>query len=221
MRQPFAKIYKKILRGGYNGMNIVCKNTNITIRKMNDCIDDYSLMANWLSDPIVLTYYEGRDNAFDLDKVIEHYQPRAKGEDYVVSCIIECGDKAVGYIQYYRADIDDPIMEKPEVGKKLAGRAFHNPYGIDLFIGETEYWNKGIGTSIIQLLVHYLFENNLADIIFIDPQTWNERAIKCYEKCGFKPIAILEKNELHEGSYRDNLLMAIYKGTSNDKSEIL
>ena len=36
-----------------------------------------------------------------------------------------------------------------------------------------------------------------------DPQAWNERAIRCYEKCGFKKVKLLPKHELHEGEYRD------------------
>ncbi len=37
----------------------------------------------------------------------------------------------------------------------------------------------------------------------------NKRAIKCYEECGFKAIKILKKRELHEGQYRDNLVIPL------------
>jgi len=194
-------------------VSIICQNDKINIRRMSDCVKDYMLMSKWLSNPIVLEYYEGRDNPFDLDKTIEHYGPRTRGEDYIIPCIIEYDEKAIGYVQYYRADIENPILDEYPVSEKIGNRKFINPYGIDLFIGETDYWNKGIGTIIVQLLVNYLLQNDTADIIFIDPQTWNKRAIGCYEKCGFKPIVILEKKELHEGAYRDNLIMAI----TNDK----
>jgi len=80
-----------------------------------------------------------------------------------------------------------------------------------LFIGETEYQNQGIGTKAIKLLTKYLFEVKSVDVILIDPQTWNSRAIKCYEKCGFKAIKILEKRELHEGQYRDNFVMLLVR----------
>jgi len=183
--------------------NIVCQNDKITIRKMEDCTADYSLMSNWLSNPVILEYYGGRDNPINLQKAIEKYRPRICGDSYVIPCIIEYDKTAVGYIQYYKEDVE------PLVRESLGGREYQNPYGLDLFIGELDYWNKGVGTAVVKLIVDYLLQNSIADIIFIDPQTWNKRAIRCYEKCGFKPIAVLEKRELHEGEYKDNLIMAV------------
>jgi aminoglycoside 6'-N-acetyltransferase len=190
-------------------MGVICQNDKTTIRDMNDCMEDYAIMSNWLSDPAVLEYYEGRDNPFDISKVIEKYGCHTRKEDYVIPCIIEQDKKAIGYIQYYRVGgEEDSVINEYSIREKLCGVGCQNPYGIDLFIGRTDYWNQGIGTVAVKLLVNYLLENNVADIIFIDPQTWNKRAIRCYEKCGFKPIAVLEKRELHEGEYRDNLIMA-------------
>ena len=185
--------------------NIVCQNGKITIRKMNDCLEDYTLMASWLSNPVVLKYYGGRDKPSNLEKATEKYRPRICGDSYVIPCIIEYDNNAVGYTQYYR----NPIVDEPLVKESLGGREYENPYGLDLFIGEPNYWSKGLGTAVVKLFVDYLLQNSIADIIFIDPQTWNKRAIRCYEKCGFKPVTVLEKRELHEGKYKDNLIMAI------------
>ncbi|MBF2064204.1 MAG: GNAT family N-acetyltransferase [Calothrix sp. C42_A2020_038] len=83
-----------------------------------------------------------------------------------------------------------------------------------LFIDETEYWEKGIGSKLISAVVNYLFEELGAQKIVIDPETWNTRAIHCYEKCGFVKVKLLPKHELHEGEYRDSWLMAIDKNKS-------
>lgn len=56
-------------------------------------------------------------------------------------------------------------------------------------------------------MVEYLIEQKQANIVVMDPQTWNERAIMCYEKCGFKKVKIMQKHEFHEGDYRDCLLI--------------
>lgn len=60
-------------------------------------------------------------------------------------------------------------------------------------------------------MVEYLIEQKQADIVVMDPQTWNERAIRCYEKCGFKKVKIMPKHEFHEGEYRDCLLIEYRK----------
>ena len=39
--------------------------------------------------------------------------------------------------------------------------------------------------------------------VIMDPQRTNSRAIRCYEKCGFKKVRILPKHEFHEGELRD------------------
>ena len=175
---------------------------SISFRKMEDRLSDYKLLAKWLSDPAILEFYEGRDNPFDLEKVKEKYAHRTRGESDVTPCIIEFENHAIGYIQYYKVD-----AEEYQVQDKIDLERYSNPYGIDLFIGETNYWNKGIGTHIVKGMIDYLIENEKADVVFIDPQVNNKRAIKCYERCGFTTISVVEKRELHEGEYRDSLIM--------------
>lgn len=178
---------------------------------MEDSLDDYNLLAKWLSNPVVLEYYEGRNNSFNLDKVIRKFGPRARGEDQVTSCIVGFKGYAVGYIQYYKIDFDDyDLRRKIDTSKYIA------PYGMDLFIGDTAYWNMGIGTKLVRLVIEYLFNNENVDAIFIDPQTWNKRAIRCYEKSGFSPVAVVEKRELHEGEFKDNLIMVISKNSNTE-----
>ena len=170
---------------------------------MQDTMEDYHIMAKWLSDQKVLEYYGGRSNPFDLEKVINKFAPRTKGDEPVIPCIIEFEEQDIGYIQYYR------IMDDYDTKGIIDFDKFIAPFGMDLFIGETDFWNKGIGTKIIQLLIRYLLEKEEVDAIFIDPQTWNKRAIRCYEKSGFKPITIIQNREEYDGVYKDNLIMSI------------
>ncbi|RDI37219.1 GNAT family N-acetyltransferase [Falsibacillus pallidus] len=155
--------------------------------------EDAWLLAKWLSDPVVLEFYEGRDNPFDMNKVNEKFYQRENG---VARCIIEYDDAAIGYIQFYKLEEESRQLYGYEDETELI-------YGMDQFIGETEYWNKGIGTLLVQSMVDFLIEEKQADRVVMDPQTWNERAVRCYEKCGFKKVKLLPKNEWHEGEFRD------------------
>lgn len=56
-------------------------------------------------------------------------------------------------------------------------------------------------------MVNYLIHDKNADRVVMDPHVRNTRAIRCYEKCGFKKVEILPKRELHEGEYQDCWLM--------------
>lgn len=61
---------------------------------------DHSLLDKWLSDPLVLEFYEGRNNPFHADKV---YQKFYNCHDDVVRYIVLYESIAIGYIQYYMA----------------------------------------------------------------------------------------------------------------------
>ncbi|WP_284141169.1 GNAT family N-acetyltransferase [Virgibacillus sp. LDC-1] len=158
---------------------------------------DNKLLVKWLSNPLILKYYEGRDNPFNLEKVNRKFFNQ-KGR--VTRCIVEYGVEEIGYCQFYPLDNHT---------RKIYGYE-NNPdiiYGMDQFIGESTYWNKGIGTLLIQVLVHYLVNQYEADKIVLDPQAWNERAIHCYKKSGFQKVKLLPRHEWHEGEYRNCWLM--------------
>jgi aminoglycoside 6'-N-acetyltransferase len=173
------------------------QNGNLKVRKLEEK-DRYSL-AKWLSNPLVLAFYEGRDNAFDLDKVKKVFYSSKDDEG---KSMVEFGGNEIGYIQFYPLD---------DARKRKYGYFNENIYGIDQFIGEVEYWNKGIGTLLVTSMVKYLMDHKKAVRVVMDPQTRNTRAIKCYEKCGFKKVRILPNHELHEGKYHDCWLIEYHK----------
>jgi aminoglycoside 6'-N-acetyltransferase len=180
------------------------RHNDLTLRLMRDDIADYQIMARWLTDARVLEFYEGRDNAFPLERIIEKYTPRVLQQDRVTPCFITYHDAPIGYAQYYLVTDGD----KHELGYATDDDVT-NMIGIDLFIGEPALWNKGIGTRAVTLLLAYLFDTLHATKVVLDPETWNERAIRCYEKCGFRKVRILPQHEMHEGAYRDSWLMEI------------
>ncbi|GAA3406028.1 GNAT family N-acetyltransferase [Paenibacillus hodogayensis] len=160
---------------------------------------DADLLVKWLSDPDVLAYYEGRDRPHDLAMVQEHYYDRAGN---ITGCIVQYNEEAIGYMQFYVVEEE----ERQAYGYEgFAG----NLYGMDQFIGETPYWNKGIGTALIAFAANYLMTSKQADKIVMDPQAWNARALRAYEKCGFVKKAYLPEHEWHEGAYRDCWLIEL------------
>jgi len=51
-----------------------------------------------------------------------------------------------------------------------------------------EFINQGYGTDALLTLMKYYFQELGCDKMFLDVATLNKRAIKCYEKCGFKHL---------------------------------
>ena len=174
---------------------IFCKTERLIIRSLEE--RDKSLIVKWLSDDKVLKYYEGRDNHFD-DKMVED-KFYAKDSD-VTRCIIEFSNIPIGYIQFYIIDED----ERREYGYE---EVKDDIFGTDQFIGETRCWGQGMGKELMKAMINFLIKEKAASKIVLDPQAWNERAIKCYEKSGFVKVKILPEHELHEGELKDCWLM--------------
>lgn len=174
---------------------IICKNEKITIRELEK--QDAKLLLKWLSDPQVLEYYEGRDYSFDAQMVNDKFYTLNLSK---TRCIIEYCDRPIGYLQFYPLDEEDCV----EYGYEISSEVF---YGTDQFIGETQYWNKGIGTHLMKEIIAYLILEKNAQKIVIDPHCRNVRAIACYEKSGFKKIRMLPQNEMHEGKLEDCWVM--------------
>ena len=161
---------------------------NLQVRELERSISSFS--RNGLSDPEILRYYEGRDNPFNIEKVEQNF---FDDEENVVRCLVEFNGIPIGYVQFY-------IVEEEERQAYGYDDSSGNIYGMDQFIGESAYWDKGIGTQLVRSMVTYLTEEKGADRIVMDPQTWNERAIHCYEKCGFEKVKLLPANECMKGN---------------------
>lgn len=179
---------------------MIFQNDALHVRKLVET--DKEKLAKWLSDPRVLEYYEGRDQPHDIEMVTEHFFNRENSE--VTGCIIEYKGVEIGYIQFYPLEAD----EKEEYGYTDTPEAI---FGTDQFIGEVSYWNKGIGKLLVSSMIEYLIKEKSADRVVMDPQSWNERAIACYEKCGMKKVKFLPKHEMHEMELRNCWLMEYKK----------
>ncbi len=198
---------------------ITVERGNLRIRRMSNDPADVALMSGWLTDPRVLEFYEGRDRPFDERLVREKYAPRAEGGP-VVPCIIEEGTAVgawspIGYIQFYPVGPADA----PEYGLDEADGV----YGLDLFLGVPEKWGKGLGTGALRLMLAHLFETRGARRVVVDPHVDNPRAIRAYEKVGFRAVKRLPAHEWYEGRMVDCWLMVAERpgptGTGPDGAE--
>ena len=92
--------------------------------------------------------------------------------------------------------------------------------GIGIFIGNKNYWNKGYGTEALILLIDYGFKALNLHNIFLNVYSFNERAIRCYEKVGFKIIGRKRESLLRGKDRHDNILMDILSNEFYEKNRI-
>jgi len=83
--------------------------------------------------------------------------------------------------------------------------------GVGIAIGDKRYWSRGYGTDAMKTLcAHGFVELNLQRID-LTLHAANERARRCYEKCGFRVEGRLRRAIYSEGEYRDELVMGLLR----------
>jgi RimJ/RimL family protein N-acetyltransferase len=80
----------------------------------------------------------------------------------------------------------------------------HATFGI--FIGEKTYWNQNIGSEATALILDYGFNIMNLNNINLEVVAFNKRAIRSYEKVGFKYVGRRREFVFMAGQYHDVLI---------------
>jgi aminoglycoside 6'-N-acetyltransferase len=119
---------------------------------------------------------------------------KLRGDDSGVLLVLEIDGQVAGGIQY---DEEQDLM--------------YRHAGIDIFLGRP-YQDQGAGAEAVGLLARFLFEQRGHHRITIDPAAANQRAIRCYQKVGFRPVGIMRQYERGtDGRFHDGLLMDLIR----------
>ena len=85
----------------------------------------------------------------------------------------------------------------------------HKTAEAGIFIGDKSCWGKGFGTEALSLLIDYAYKVLNLHNIFLKTYAFNKRAIRCYEKIGFKKIGEIREAHVYGGKAHNIVLMDI------------
>lgn len=186
-------------------MQVIAREGRILIRKMEDCPEDFNLFLRWMTDPATMKYWQGMTERYTYGRVAAEY--REQEREGITQCILEYDGAPIGFCQF--CVLNAAYFEVPEeLYARFAGEK-DLVYGIDIFLGEAPYRNRGIGTDCLRALMRALFDDFRADLLLIDPKVHNARAIRCYQKCGFQEYFMVPHRELQDGIYHDSLILGV------------
>ncbi len=131
------------------------------------------LLVTWLNKPHVKQWW---NDGLSPEQIKRKYGERI-GDKIVQPFIIYLYGKPIGFIQYYYAN---------KVGGGWWPDISPGVVGIDQFIGEEKYIDKGFGTVFIHQFIKRLFNDEKIIKIITDVDPHNIRAIRCYQKVGFE-----------------------------------
>jgi len=137
---------------------------------------DYPLLLDWLQRPHVKEWWDDGDDT--LEKVAAHYGDE---DDTVRFLLIETdaagATQPLGYFQYY-LEPDDTV-------------------GIDQFLADAGRLGQGLGTQAVQAFCDLIIAERNPRRIILDPDPANGRAVRCYEKAGFRHYETVPTDEGH------------------------
>jgi len=94
----------------------------------------------------------------------ELYHPSSTRREFAIETL---DSKHIGNCTYYNIDEADGEAE------------------LGIIIGNSDYWDKGYGADAITALLNYIFHKTNLKRIYLKTLDWNNRAQRCFEKCGF------------------------------------
>ncbi|MGB7604602.1 MAG: GNAT family protein [Lutisporaceae bacterium] len=153
---------------------------------------DMPYLLRWYNDYELNRLAGWSDGKVSASK-LKYNMSRSFGSDPMNLMIDNLEGKPIGTIQLYEVDEQDKSC-------KLGVR-----------IGDKDYWSKGYGTDSVKTLVEYAFMKMGLYRVALRVYEFNERAARCYEKCGFKYEGRTRKSAYIDGAYYDEILMGVLK----------
>jgi len=126
---------------------------------------DFERLKSWISNEKELIQFAGPLFSYPLtNDQLETYSASKKRR--VCKVILDETGEVIGNCEFNYEN------EFPRISRVLIGDSIHR--------------NKGIGTEIIRKMATDLFSDATILMIDLNVFAWNDRAIHCYEKLGFR-----------------------------------
>ena len=82
---------------------------------------------------------------------------------------------------------------------------------LGIMIGAKDAWSQGYGTDAVITLLRFAFGEMNLHRVWLQVFEFNERAIACYRKCGFREEGRLRQHYYGRGRYWDVLVLGMLR----------
>lgn len=131
------------------------------------------LLYKWNTRSEVLYWCEGDDVVTNTEEDVRGIYGSVSQSAFMFMICVDGVLIGEGWLQ----DMNLPVIKEKHAGK--------NVKRIDMAIFEKEFWGKGIGSVVNQMLLEFGFSQRNADLIYAITEDYNLRAQKCLTKSGF------------------------------------
>jgi RimJ/RimL family protein N-acetyltransferase len=156
--------------------------TDTQIRFEPVSAEHFALLERWLAAPHMKEWWG------DPTEELGFIRDMVENRDTTRPFLIMMDDRPIGYIQYWfigHHQNEEWLASHPWLSELPS-----DTVGVDLSIGEPDLLSRGIGSRAVRAFVEMLMADGHRSII-IDPDPANLRAVRAYEKAGFRPVPAL------------------------------
>ena len=155
------------------------------------CVEDAEKYVDWFCDFRTTDGIGTTSSVMSVDSEREWLENSLKNNDFNFAIVNLENDKLIGNCGIMHINQKDRCAE------------------LGIFIGSEEHRGKGYGTEVLRILLDYCFNYLNLNNIHLGVMSFNERAINCYKKVGFKEYGRRRECYFLNGKYYDNVYMDI------------
>jgi RimJ/RimL family protein N-acetyltransferase len=144
--------------------------------------DDLAMLGEWMTRPHWQEWWG------DASEEIGFVRDMVEGRDTTRPYLFLIGGEPAGYVQAWF--IGDHQNEQWIAGNPWLAELPSDTVGVDISIADPQLLGRGVGTAVVSAFTRMLLAEGHTNII-IDPDSANRRAVRAYEKAGFRPIESL------------------------------
>ncbi len=151
----------------------ILKGPRVVLRpiKLSDAPD----YVRWFKDKEVVQYLGNKLLNIKEKGVRDYFLKMAKSKDRYLWAIVADGGQHIGNISC--------LLEQKD--KRV---------GLGIVIGDKRYWGRGFGPECWEVVANYIFRKLNFNRLQLTVLTTNSRAVKAYQKVGFKKEGVLREN---------------------------
>ncbi|MFZ1057702.1 MAG: GNAT family protein [Candidatus Rokuibacteriota bacterium] len=156
--------------------------------------EDAAVLAPWMNDDEVTHFMFTGQRPLTIAQLAEEIRRQTENPAHTVFLVEDRATRRpIGYAGLY--DIH-PTARKAE---------------FRILLGAREFWNKGYGTEVTELLTFYGFDRLNLNKLWLGVIDDNKGAVRAYEKAGFREEGRLRQELYRNSRYYDSIRMSVLR----------
>jgi [ribosomal protein S5]-alanine N-acetyltransferase len=159
---------------------------------------DGEAICRFRNDPEVRALLGGFSTSMSRQAALDWINLHRQKHDEVLWAIADkSNDACLGHVGLYRIDYRLQLAE----------------FGI--CFGTKQHWGKGLGAEITRAVLRFGFDELNLEQVRLEVLETNSRAVRLYERLGFRHDGRFRRNQFRNGRFVDSLLMSLLRSEWN------